>query len=258
MSTVLTFRELPYARESLATVLSTTGSTTGAIGDDGVVVTDATLFYPHGGGQPGDQGVFITADGRTLKVLDTRKGDNGEVHHLLDPTHGLEPGQSVTQQIDWQRRHAHMRMHTALHLLSVIVPHGVTGGSIGADRGRLDFDLGEASFDKDELSERLNRLIADDYPVTSEWISEAELDAHPELVKTMSVAPPRGAGEIRMVRIGDIDYQPCGGTHVASTAEIGAVQVASIKNRGARNRRFTLTWAASDMPNPGGNAGGGQ
>ncbi|WP_342595911.1 alanyl-tRNA editing protein [Salinicola lusitanus] len=243
MSTALTFRELPYARESLATVLATTG----AIGEGGVVansvvITDATLFYPHGGGQPGDQGVFITADGRTLKVLDTRKGDNGQVHHLLDPAHGLEAGQSVTQQIDWERRYAHMRMHTALHLLSVIVPHGVTGGSIGAERGRLDFDLGEASFDKDELSERLNALIAADYPVTSEWISEAELDAHPELVKTMSVAPPRDAGAIRMVRIGDVDYQPCGGTHVASTAEIGPIQVASIKNRGARNRRFTLVW----------------
>lgn len=242
MSTVLTFRELPYARENLATVLSTTG----AIGEDGVVVTDATLFYPHGGGQPGDQGVFITADGRTLAVRDTRKGDNGEVHHLLDPAdareYRLEVGQSVTQQIDWARRYAHMRMHTALHLLSVVVPHGVTGGSIGADRGRLDFDLGEASFDKDELTERINALIAADYPVTSEWISEAELDARPELVKTMSVTPPRGAGEIRMVRIGDVDYQPCGGTHVNSTAEVGAIQVASIKNRGARNRRITLVW----------------
>ena len=249
MSTALTFRELHdsrgnQARESLATVLSTTG----AIGEYGVVITDATLFYPHGGGQPGDQGVFITADGRTLAVNDTRKGENGQVCHLLDPGHGLEVGQSVTQQIDWPRRHAHMRMHTALHLLSVVVPHGVTGGSIGAERGRLDFDLGEASFDKDELSERLNALIAADYPVTSEWISEAELDARPELVKTMSVTPPRGAGEIRMVRIGDVDYQPCGGTHVASTAEIGAIQVASIKNRGARNRRFTLTWAET----PGG------
>ncbi|KAA0018853.1 alanyl-tRNA editing protein [Salinicola corii] len=244
MSTALMFRELPYARESLATVLSTTG----AIGEDGVVVTDATLFYPHGGGQPGDRGVFITADGRTLTVHDTRKGANGQVHHLLDPNHGLEAGQSVTQQIDWALRYAHMRMHTALHLLSVVVPHGVTGGSIGADRGRLDFDLGEASFDKEELSERLNALIAADYPVTSEWISEAELDARPELVKTMSVAPPRGAGEIRMVRIGDVDYQPCGGTHVASTAEVGPIQVASIKNRGARNRRFTLTWAEA----PGG------
>jgi len=234
MSTALLFRELPTAWESLATVT--------AIGDDGVVVTDATLFYPHGGGQPGDRGAFITADGRTLAVNDTRKGEGGQVCHLLDPGHGLEVGQSVTQQLDWPRRWAHMRMHTALHLLSVVVPHGVTGGSIGADRGRLDFDLGDASFDKDELTERLNALIAADHPVTSEWISEAELDAHPELVKTMSVAPPRGAGEIRMVRIGDIDYQPCGGTHGASTAEIGPVWVASIKNRGARNRRITLVW----------------
>lgn len=242
MSTALVFREMPYARESLATVT--------AIGDDGMVVTDATLFYPHGGGQPGDRGVFITADGRTLPVNDTRKGEQGRVCHFLDPAHGLEVGQSVTQQIDWPRRWAHMRMHTALHLLSVAVPHGVTGGSIGADRGRLDFDLGDVSYDKDELTEQINALIAADYPVTSEWISEAELDARPELVKTMSVAPPRGAGEIRMVRIGDIDYQPCGGTHVTSTAEIGPVQVASIKNRGARNRRFTLTWAET----PGGGA----
>ncbi|WP_251975910.1 alanyl-tRNA editing protein [Salinicola avicenniae] len=242
MATALTFRDLPHARESLATVVM--------VAEDGTVITDATLFYPQGGGQPGDRGSFIAADGRELAVHDTRKGENGTVLHRLDPDHGLVVGQSVTQKLDWPLRHAHMRMHTALHLLSVVVPHGVTGGSIGAERGRLDFDLGDASFDKDELTARLNGLIEADYPVTSEWIGESELEARPELVKTMSVAPPRGAGDIRMVRIGEIDYQPCGGTHVASTAEIGAIQVASIKNRGARNRRFTLTWAAE--------SGGGQ
>ncbi|WP_110673880.1 alanyl-tRNA editing protein [Salinicola sp. RZ23] len=234
MSTQLRFRDLPMAQESLASVT--------AVGADGVVVTDATLFYPQGGGQPGDRGVFITADGRCLPVHDTRKGEGGDVWHYLDPGHDLVAGQSVTQQIDWPRRWAHMRMHTALHLLSVLVPHGVTGGSIGAERGRLDFDLGEASVDKETLNAGLKALIAADHPVTSEWISEAELDARPELVKTMSVAPPRGAGMIRMVRIGDIDYQPCGGTHVTSTAQIGALHVASIKNRGARNRRITLAW----------------
>ncbi|WIX32690.1 alanyl-tRNA editing protein [Salinicola sp. JS01] len=234
MSTQLRFRDLPMARESLASVT--------AVDTDGAVATDATLFYPQGGGQPGDSGVFITADGRCLTVHDTRKGEGGAVWHYLDPGHCLTVGQSVTQQIDWPRRWAHMRMHTALHLLSVLVPYGVTGGSIGAERGRLDFDLGEASLDKAALTAGLEALIAADHPVSSEWISEAELDARPELVKTMSVAPPRGAGMIRMVRIGDIDYQPCGGTHVTSTAQIGALHVASIKNRGARNRRITLAW----------------
>ncbi|WP_353980401.1 alanyl-tRNA editing protein [Salinicola endophyticus] len=234
MSTQLRFRDLPMARESLASVT--------AVGTDGAVATDATLFYPQGGGQPGDSGVFITADGRCLTVHDTRKGEGDEVWHYLDPEHGLTVGQSVTQQIDWPRRWAHMRMHTALHLLSVLVPYGVTGGSIGAERGRLDFDLGEASLDKAALTAELKGLVAADHPVSSEWISEAELDARPELVKTMSVAPPRGAGMIRMVRIGDIDYQPCGGTHVTSTAQIGALHVVSIKNRGARNRRITLAW----------------
>ncbi|WP_106419081.1 alanyl-tRNA editing protein [Salinicola tamaricis] len=234
MSTQLRFRDLPLAQESLASVT--------AVGADGAVATDATLFYPQGGGQPGDSGVFITADGRCLTVHDTRKGEGGAVWHYLDPGHDLTVGQSVTQQIDWPRRWAHMRMHTALHLLSVLVPYGVTGGSIGAERGRLDFDLGEVSLDKAALTAGLEALIAADHPVSSEWISEAELDARPELVKTMSVAPPRGAGMIRMVRIGDIDYQPCGGTHVTSTAQVGALHVASIKNRGARNRRVTLAW----------------
>ncbi|RKR07204.1 misacylated tRNA(Ala) deacylase [Kushneria sinocarnis] len=241
MATLLHFRDHPYQcqLEAIVTAVDETG-----------VVTDRTLFYPMGGGQPGDTGIFATADGRSLAVTDTRKGEVRDVVHQLAPGHGLQPGDRLTQQLDWSRRWAHMRMHSALHLLSVAVPRGVTGGSIGADRGRLDFDLGELTLDKGELSERLNALVAEDHPITSEWISEAELDARPELVKTMSVTPPRGAGEIRMVRIGGIDYQPCGGTHVASTGEIGVLEVAGIKNRGARNRRIILRFTEP--------AGGGQ
>ncbi|WP_110669826.1 alanyl-tRNA editing protein [Salinicola halophilus] len=234
MSTTLAFRDSPYAHEQTATVT--------AVGSDGVVVTDSTIFYPHGGGQPGDSGVFVTADGREIPVEDTRKGEAGAVHHHLAADHGLAVGDVVTQRLDWSRRYAHMRMHTALHLLAVAIPHGVTGGSIGAERGRLDFDLGEVTLDKAEVAAQLTALVDADHPVFSEWISDAELDASPALVRTMSVAPPRGAGEIRMVRIGDVDYQPCGGTHVASTVEVGALRVASIKNRGARNRRVTLVW----------------
>ncbi|WP_110685166.1 alanyl-tRNA editing protein [Salinicola aestuarinus] len=234
MSTTLAFRDSPYAHEQTATVVAVDG--------DGVVVTDSTIFYPHGGGQPGDSGVFVSADGREIAVVDTRKGEAGAVNHHLAADHDLAVGERIIQRLDWSRRHAHMRMHTALHLLAVAIPHGVTGGSIGAERGRLDFDLGDVTLDKAELDARLATLIAADYPVSTEWISDAELDANPALVRTMSVAPPRGVGEIRMVRIGDVDYQPCGGTHVAATAEIGGVRVASIKNRGARNRRVTLVW----------------
>lgn len=234
MVTALVFRDQPRQCQLEATVIGVS---------EAGVVTDATLFYPMGGGQPGDTGIFLTASGQALTVTDTRKGEGRSVLHHLPSDHGLQVGDRVTQQLDWARRYAHMRMHSALHLLSVVVPFGVTGGSIGADKGRLDFDSGEAVLDKAELNERLNDLVVANHPVSSEWISEDELKAHPELVKTMSVAPPRGAGDIRMVRIGDIDYQPCGGTHVASTGEIGRLEVASIKNRGARNRRITLRFA---------------
>ncbi|WP_106476124.1 alanyl-tRNA editing protein [Phytohalomonas tamaricis] len=231
--TTLAFLDDAYLQQ-LATVIT--------VVDGAWVETEATVFYAMGGGQPGDSGSFTGAAGRQHRVLDTRKGEAGRVCHQLEDDHGLRPGDTVIQALDWPRRYAHMRMHTALHLLSVAVPFGVTGGQIGADKGRLDFDLGETSLDKEQLSSQLNALIAANHAVSAGWIGEAELDANPELVKTMAVKPPRGAGRIRMVTIGDIDYQPCGGTHVARTAEIGPIRVLSIKNRGARNRRITLGW----------------
>ncbi|RRJ83194.1 alanyl-tRNA editing protein [Aestuariirhabdus litorea] len=206
------------------------------------VMLERTLFYPEGGGQPGDQGSWLTATGTSLKVTDTRKGElPGEIWHQLETdAHGLAVGDLLQQTLDWERRYRLMRMHSALHLLCSLVPRGVTGGSVGLERSRLDFDLGDAAVDKLELTERLNRLVEAGLEVTSEWISDTELDANPELVRTMSVQPPRGSGSVRMVRMGGVDYQPCGGTHVLNTSEIGAVTISKIENKGKLNRRIHL------------------
>ncbi|WP_426414898.1 alanyl-tRNA editing protein [Aestuariirhabdus sp. LZHN29] len=206
------------------------------------VMLDQTLFYPAGGGQPGDQGHWITSNGSSLRVVDTVKAEApGEIWHQLEAhDHGLRVGDSITQHLDWARRHRLMRMHTALHLLCSLVPRGVTGGSVGVDKSRLDFDLGDATVDKVQLTEAINRLVEQGIEVTSEWITDAELDANPDLVRTMSVQPPRGAGRIRMLRIAGVDYQPCGGTHVGNTSEIGEVTISKIENKGRRNRRIHL------------------
>lgn len=234
MTTALLFREWPYETCFEATVQ--------AVDDNGIVL-DRTLFYPHGGGQPGDSGTLTLADGGSLTVADTRKGDAGAVVHRISEGATLPAvGDPVSGEIDWARRHAHMRMHTCMHLLSVAIPAPVTGGSVGADKGRLDFDLPESTLDRETVTESLNALIAADHPVTTEWITEAELDARPELVKTLSVQPPRGEGDIRIVRIGEIDLQPCGGTHVASTAEIGRVRVAKIEKKSRHNRRVSIVF----------------
>ncbi|MCL6417723.1 alanyl-tRNA editing protein [Aestuariirhabdus sp. Z084] len=227
------FYQHPYAQTLEATVLAV---------DADRVMLDQTLFYPEGGGQPGDQGTWTTPDGAQQKVIDTRKGElNGEIwHQLADDQHGLKVDDVIQQQLDWPRRHRLMRMHTALHLLCSLVPRGVTGGSVGEEKSRLDFDLGDATVDKVELTEALNKLVQQAIPVSSEWITDAELDANPELVRTMSVQPPRGAGQIRMLRVEGVDYQPCGGTHVANTAEIGPVSIRKIENKGKRNRRIHL------------------
>ena len=209
------------------------------------VELEATVFYPEGGGQPGDAGVLRLPDGRELRVTDTRKGERpGSILHVLEELPAdLAPGQTVEATLDWERRHRHMRMHTCLHLLCSLVGAGVTGGSIGAEKARLDFDLPEASLDKEALSVQLNALVERDLPVGMRWISDEELDAAPELVRTMSVSPPRGAGRVRLVEVQDADLQPCGGTHVARTGEIGPVVVSKIEKKGRQNRRVIIRFA---------------
>jgi misacylated tRNA(Ala) deacylase len=203
---------------------------------------DRTVFYPTGGGQPGDSGWLILADGTRLKVVDAVKGDDHEdvVHVLEDSATAPAPGTGVTAEIDWQRRHRHMRMHSCLHLLCAVVTGDVTGGLVGADKGRLDFNLPDTSLDKDAITAELNRLIAEDHPVEPRWISDAELAAQPDLVRTMSVKPPSGGGRVRLLDIDGVDLQPCGGTHVRRTGEIGRVRVGKIENKGRQNRRINI------------------
>lgn len=208
---------------------------------DGAVILDQTVFYPLGGGQPGDAGRLVWAGGAT-EIVTAQKGEGGDVRHIPAEGAALPPvGAAVTAEIDGGARALYRRVHTALHLLSVVIPLPVTGGSISAGKGRLDFDMESPPEDKEALAARLNELIAADHPVTEEWITEEELAANPGLVKTMSVAPPTGQGRVRLVRIGgDVDLQPCGGTHVRSTAEIGRVRLGKVEKKGKRNRRVYL------------------
>jgi misacylated tRNA(Ala) deacylase len=207
---------------------------------------DRTVFYPQGGGQAGDAGTLLLGDGRSLSVVDTRKGDaQGEVLHLLadgSDCSMLLPGSELTARIDAQRRRAHMCFHTATHLLCALVPHAVNGCSITATYARLDFHMSEP-LDKQLLSDGLARLVAEAHPVRHRWISEAELDANPQLVRSMSVQPPRGQGRIRVLEIEGVDLQPCGGTHVANTAEIGPVIVTKVEKKSAMTRRVILGFA---------------
>ena len=209
--------------------------------DGAGVVLDRTVFYPMGGGQPGDTGVLRWGDGAELVIVDTRKGDGDGIVHVPAERGPLPaPGTTVQAVIDWDRRHRHMRMHTCLHLLCAVVGAPVTGGNLTAEKGRLDFDLPESTVDKASLTEALNALIARDTETAIQWISDEELDARPELVKTLSVAPPRGAGRVRLLSIRDIDLQPCGGTHVARTGEIGRVRVTKIEKKSRLNRRIAV------------------
>lgn len=215
------------------------------------VELDRTVFYATSGGQPGDTGHLTRADGGTLALIGAVHpgGDRLRVLHLAEAGAALpEPGEPVALALDWGRRHRLMRMHTALHLLSVVMPYGVTGGAIGEDKGRLDFDMPEPPSDIAALEHALNDHVAADLPVTAEWIEEAALDAAPEMVKTMKVAPPRGQGRVRLIRIGEgaatIDLQPCGGTHVAATGEIGRLRIGKIEKKGRENRRVSLHFSA--------------
>ena len=210
--------------------------------DERGIHLDRTVFYPTGGGQPGDTGRLRAADGTVIEIRDTVKGAGpGEIIHV--PAEGAPaaaPGMAVTAELDWDRRHRLMRMHTCLHLLSSIISGEVTGGQVSDGKGRLDFNLPDGSPDKDKITAELNRLVAEDHPTGTRWITEDEMAARPELVRTMSVKPPMGRGRVRLLEIQGVDLQPCGGTHVARTAEIGAVECVKIENKGKMNRRINL------------------
>lgn len=238
MPTTLLFRDDAYLRETTATVV--------AITERGGIILDRTTFYATSGGQPGDTGRLVRHDGSAIMIATTvhDPADRSLIVHVPAAGEALPAvGEAVTAQIDWEPRHARMRIHTALHLLSVVLSYPVTGGSIGNGDGRLDFDIPEGGLDKADIEARLNALVAREAEVTDRWITDEELDANPSLVKTMSVKPPRGAGRVRLVAIDDIDLQPCGGTHVRNTGEIGPLVVTDIEKKGKQNRRVRIALA---------------
>jgi misacylated tRNA(Ala) deacylase len=232
----LLYRDDPYLRACEASVVSSS---------DGALELDRTVFYPMGGGQPGDRGRLTFDDGRSLEVADTRRaGDSDRVLHLLVAGQDAPaPGARLRAEIDWTRRHRHMRLHTALHLLCAVVRAPVTGGRIAEDKAHLDFDIEMERLIKADIEAGLNALVQAGHRTRTLWVSDEELGARPELVKTMSVAPPRGEGRVRLLEIPGVDLQACGGTHVADTQEIGALRVARIRSEGRRNRRVTLAFA---------------
>jgi len=204
------------------------------------IILDQTVFYPVGGGQPGDTGWLKWADGQRLQLTGTRRREDGEIIHLANPDQPWpETGSEVQAELDWDLRYRHMRMHTCMHLLGVVLPHGVTGGNITAKRSRLDFDM-EDPVDKDMVNQRLNELIQASLPVSTLWITGKELAAQPELIRTLSAAPPKNAGRIRLLKISELDLQPCAGTHVLNTSEIGAASVVKTEKKGRHNRRVHL------------------
>ena len=233
--TELLFRDDGYLRSGNARVTEADGRG---------IRLDRTMFYPMGGGQPGDMGVLLLPSGQTITIVDTVKGkEHDEIIHVPAPGSMLaEPGTELVAEIDWDRRHRLMRMHTCLHLLCSIVPGAVTGGQVSDGRGRLDFDVPGSSLDKEVIASRLNALIAEGHPVGPRWITDEELEATPELIRTMSVKPPSGMGRVRLMEIAGVDLQPCGGTHVRNTAEIGPVAVTKIENKGKQNRRVMLAF----------------
>jgi misacylated tRNA(Ala) deacylase len=236
MATDCLFREDAYLKECEAVVAGVT--------DNGGIVLDRTVFYAMSGGQPADRGTLNLPDGRAIAVDNVVYSDisKTEIAHMPagGAVTGVVAGDKIRATIDWEPRHARMRVHTALHLLSAVLPYPVTGGSIGEKDGRLDFDIPEAGLDKSKIDEALAAMIAADAEVTSRWITDAELEANPGLVKTMAVKPPMGTGRVRLIEIKGYDLQPCGGTHVARTGEIGAVQVTQIEKKGKQNRRVRI------------------
>ena len=238
MPTDCLFREDSYLKNCQARVIAVT--------EQGGILLDRTVFYANSGGQPGDTGSLMTPDGTSIAIETAVFTDaaKSEIAHM--PAAGspaVKPGDAVTAEIDWDKRYARMRMHTALHLLSAALPYAVTGGSVGESESRLDFDIPEAGLDKDAITARVNEMIASNAAVTSRWISDDELAANPGLVKTMSVKPPMGTGRVRLIEIANLDLQPCGGTHVCATGEIGLVRVTQIEKKGKQNRRVRLAFA---------------
>jgi misacylated tRNA(Ala) deacylase len=238
MPTECLFRDDSYQQSCDARVVALT--------EQGGIVLDRTVFYATSGGQPGDTGTLTAPDGALIPIETAIYTDaaKSEIAHV--PAAGAATpniGDVVTVAIDWDKRYARMRMHTALHLLSAVLPYAVTGGSVGDVESRLDFDIPEAGLDKDAISAKVTEMIATNAAVGSRWISDAELEANPGLVKTMSVKPPMGTGRVRLIEIAGLDLQPCGGTHVRSTGEIGAVRVTQIEKKGKQNRRVRLAFA---------------
>ena len=228
------FRQDAYIKETDATVTTV---------EERGVRLDRSIFYPTGGGQPGDTGL-LRWDGGEAKVVDTAKADGGDVRHVRAPDAPRPAvGTKVHATLDWERRHLHMRMHTALHVMSAVIKGSVTGGQVGADKSRLDFNLEGEVPTKEWVTEEVNKLIALDRPVTQQWVTDEELTSRPELVKTMSVRPPMGAGRVRLLSIEGVDLQACGGTHVARSGEIGRVECIKIENKGKMNRRFIIALA---------------
>ncbi len=223
------FREDSYLRTCSAVV---------TLVDNNSVCVDQTVFYPLGGGQPGDTGEMVWDEG-SARIVDTRNSPEGIRHVLEEGASTPQEGMSVELNLDWDRRYIHMRMHTAMHLIGSILQYGVTGGNISVAKSRLDFDM-EDTVDKEAVSAALRDLVAADHTISCRWISEAELDAKPELVRTMSVQPPRGRGDIRLLDIDSVDLQPCGGTHVSSTGEVGNVRIGKVEKKGRRNRRVNI------------------
>jgi misacylated tRNA(Ala) deacylase len=236
MATACLFRDDSYSKDCSATVVG--------INPDGALVLDRTVFYAASGGQPADRGTLTTKSGDSVAIANVVFTDAGktEIAHVAAPgaSAAVAVGDTVQAAIDWPLRYARMRMHTALHLLSAVLPYPVTGGSVGEADSRLDFDIPEAGLDKDAIGAKLAEMIAADAEVTSRWITDAELEANPSLVKTMSVKPPMGTGRVRLIEIVGYDLQPCGGTHVRRTSEIGAVRVTQIEKKGKLNRRVRL------------------